>query len=146
MGNTGGYGVTFRIGNTVKASSPTYAAIANVMEFNGMEIGSVMADISAHDSTAGFREKIPSGLFEVGDVELTLAFDSAEGSHANASGGLTYALLNKSLLGYQIAFPNTAATTWTFDAYCSKIAWQAPLDGAWQAIVTLTVTGQPALT
>lgn len=142
----GGFGATFNIGDGNMGSTPSYTAIAQVQSVNGFEISQVMTDVTAHDSTGGYREKIPTGLFEVGDVELELIFDITEGTHDNASGGLTHALLNKTELAYQIVLPDTSDTTFTFDAYVSKVGWGSPQEDAIKATVTLTVTGQPTIT
>jgi hypothetical protein len=145
MGASGGFGVVFKIGSTIMASTPTYTAIANVESLNGLEIEAVMADITAHDSPGGFAEKIPTGQFKVADVELGLIFDATEATHANAAGGLMYALLQRTPLAYQIQFPNANHTTWTFDANVSKINTSSAQNEAIKAKVTLVVTGQPTL-
>jgi predicted secreted protein len=141
----GGFGVTFNIGDGAVASSPTYTAIASVKTWNGVEIASIMSEVTAHDSPGGYREHIPSGLFEVTDIELGLAFDIGEGTHANASGGLVHAMLNKTLLAYQIVLPDTGSTTWTFDAYVQKVKMESPKEEHIMATVTLKITGQPTL-
>lgn len=146
MGGEGGFGVVFKIGDGNKASTPDYTAIAQVEDFNGVDVKSIMAETTAHDSAGGFRKKVPSGLFEMSDIELGLVFDITQGTHANSSGGLIHALLNKTHLAYQIIFPDASDTTWTFDAYVSGIKWESPKDNKIGARVTLTVDGQPTLT
>ena len=141
----GGFGVTFSIGDGALSTTPTYTAIASVKTFNGDEIASVMSETTAHDSAAGYREFVPSGLFEVSDIELGLAFDISEGTHANSSGGVTHALLNKTLLAYKIELPDSGGTNWVFDAYINKIKWDSPKEEHIMANVTLKVTGQPTL-
>lgn len=145
MSNTGGFGVIFKIGDGAVADTPTYTAIAQVKEFNGVEVASILSEITAHDSPGGYREKIPSGLFEVSDIELNLVFDIAEASHANSAGGLTHAMLNKTLLAYQVIFPDSGTTTWTFDAYVQKVKMESPKEEHLMGMVTLVITGQPTL-
>lgn len=145
MGFTGGFGMTFNIGSAAMSGSPTYTAIAQVREWNGVEVAAILSEVTHHASTGGFREKIPSGLFEVSDLELKLAFDISEATHANSSGGLTHALLNKLKRAFQIVLPDSSTTTWTFDAYVQKIKWESPQEEHVMATVTLTVTGQPTI-
>lgn len=145
MGFSGGFGVTFNIGDTVLASVPNYTAIAQVKTWNGIEIGAIMSEVTHHASPGGYREKIPSGLFELSDIELGLAFDITQATHANASGGLTYAMLNQTPLAYQIVLPDSGTTTFSFDAYVSKLKWESPQEEHIMATVTLTVTGQPTI-
>lgn len=146
MANAGGFGVTFNIGDGAVASTPTYTAIAQVKSFNGVEIESVLSDITAHDSPGGYDEHIPSGRFNTSAIELELVFDIAQATHANSSGGLVHAMLNKTLLAYQIIFPDTSTTTWTFDAYINKIKMESEQEAHFKAMVTMKPTGVPVLT
>lgn len=145
MGADGGYGVTFNIGDGDMDSTPSYTAIAQVKTWNGVEIAQKMSEWTHHASTGGYREKVPSGLFEVSDLELGLAFDISQATHANSSGGLIHALLNKTKLAYQVILPDSGNTTWTFDAYVQKINNASDKEEHIDATVTLVVTGQPTL-
>jgi hypothetical protein len=146
MGFTGGFGVTFNIGSAAMSGTPTYTAIAQVKTWNGYEISTVMSEVTHHASTGGFKEFVPSGLSEMGTIELGLAFDISLATHANASGGLIYARTNKTKLAYQIVLPNTGTTKFTFDAYVEKINWESPQEEHLMATVTLRPTGQPTIT
>jgi hypothetical protein len=145
MSYEGGFGVTFNIGDDVFSGTPNYTAIAQVEEWNEMSIEAVMAEVTNHASTGGYEEHIPSGLFRTGEIELGLVFDITGGTHANASGGVTHALLNKTKLAYQVVLPDSGSTTFSFDAYVSKIAWQSPKEEKIMAKVTLRPTGQPTI-
>jgi hypothetical protein len=145
MGYSGGYGVTFNIGDGDVASTPTYTAIAQVKTWNGVEIGAVMSEVTNHASPGGYREHVPSGLFEVSDLELGLAFDISQATHANAAGGLMHAMLNKTKLAFQIVLPDASTTTWTFDAYVQKFKVESPTEEHVMGTATLKVTGQPTL-
>ena len=145
MGFDGGFGVTFNIGDGPMAETPTYTAIAQVKTWNGMEIEAVMAEVTNHGSTGGFQEFQPSGRMNSSPIELGLAFDISGATHANASGGLTHAMLNRTKLAYQIILPDTGETTWTFDAYVSKIKWESNQEEEIRATVTMRPTGEPTL-
>lgn len=142
MGFSGGHGVTFNIGDGDIASSPTYTAIAQVEEWNGIEIGAIMSEVTNHG--LAWRQKVPSGLFEVGNIELKLAFDITQVTHANASGGVTHALLNKTKLAYQIVLPSSILT-FTYNAYVQKIKWESPKGEHIMGTVTFEVTGETML-
>jgi hypothetical protein len=104
-----------------------------------------MSEVTNHASPGGYKEKIPSGLFEVGSIELELAFDITQGTHANAAGGLTHAMLNQTKLAYQIVLPDASNTTFTFDAYIEKMKFDSPKEEHVMATTTVTITGQPTL-
>lgn len=146
MAESGGFGVTLNIGDGNVASSPTYTAVANVQEVNGFSSEQVMTEITHHASTGGYDEHIPSGMFRTDVIELVLGLDIAQATHANSSGGIVHAHLNETELAYQVVFPDSGSSTWTFDAYAQKINWLSPKDGHMQMQVTLRPTGQPTLT
>lgn len=141
----GGFGVTFNIGSGALASTPTYTAIAAVESWNGVEIEAIMSEATHHGSTNGFAEHVPSGKFKQSPIELGLGFDITEETHDNASGGLIHALLNKTLLAYQMVLPDASNTTFTFDAYVSKIKWESAQEEHIKAMVTLQPTGSATL-
>jgi len=140
------YGATFGIGDGALADTPTYTTVAGVKKIGDWEIEAETADVTNHQSTGGFREHFPVGIMSVGELELTLSYDDGEATHANASGGLMYALLNRTKLAYKITMADSGATVWTFDAYVSKIGTIIDTgEEELQQSVTLMVTGQPTL-
>lgn len=141
------FGTLFKIGDGALASTPTYTTIAQVRSIGDFNIAAVLAEVTNHSSTAGFREKIQSGLFEVDDIEIELVYDPAQATHANSSGGVMHALLNGTKLAYQIVLPDTGNSTWSFDAYVQSCNTQiGEGEEALMQTVTLTITGQPTLT
>ena len=145
MAFEGGLGATLNIGDGNVASTPIYTAIAQVENFGELGIESVMAESRPHDATGGYMRKVPSGAFNVDDIELELALDMAQATHANSSGGLVHALLNKTQLAYQIILPDTSTTTATFDAYVSKFSITSETEDMIKATATLSVDGQVVL-
>ena len=145
MSYDGGFGVTFNIGDDEMSGTPSYTPIAQVKKFNGIEIEALMSDVTNHGSTAGFEEMIPSGRKKQAPIELELAFDITQATHANASGGLIHALLNETKLAYQIILSDASTTTWTFDAFVQKIKWDSPQEEHVMATVTMQPTGQPTI-
>jgi len=145
MAVSGGFGVTLNFGDDEMSGSPVYTAVANVEEIGGFKVSAIMDEFTGHDSTGGYREKIPSGLMEVGDVSLKVAFDITEGTHANAAGGLTYAQQNRLKRAFQIVFPDASDTTFTFDAYVSELEIESPKENHLMGNLVLTVTGQPTI-
>lgn len=141
------YGTKFKIGDADLSGSPVYTTIAQVNSIGDWAIGAVMAETTHHESTAGFREKIQSGIFEVDDPEIELLYDPAQATHANSAGGIMHALLNGTKLAYQMLFPDTGATLWTFEAFVSKETTVIGTgEEALKQTVTFTITGQPVLT
>jgi len=164
MSFDGGFGVDFKIGDGDLASTPTYASIAQVKTWNGVEIEALLSEVTNHASPGSFQASyslvgvalaaeavgtlvfdVPSGLMKSSAIELQLARDIAAATHANASGGLVYTWLNKVKLAYQIVLPDSGSTTWSFDAYINKINIGSPKEEHVMATVTLNPTGQLTL-
>lgn len=146
MGGNPGFGVAVYIGDGDVSSTPDYTLIAQLEDIGGVKVNSIIDEITAHDSPGGFREKLPTGLFDMDDLPLTLVHDMSEATQSNASGGIIHAMLNKTLLAWQLIFPDSESTTWTFDAYVSNYQMTGVKDKAMRAVATLVVTGEPALT
>lgn len=141
------YGTQFQIGSDDLSGTPTYTTIAQVRSIGDWVLGAVMAEVTNHASTGGFREKIQSGMFEVDDIEIELVYDPAQATHANSAGGVMYALLNGTKLAYKLIFPDTGGSTWTFEGFVSKIGTLiGEGEEALRQTVTFTITGQPTLT
>jgi len=102
-----------------------------------------MDTITMQGSTGGYEEKIPTGLFRMNDIELTLIHDLTQATQANASGGLLYNWRNNVLVAYKISLPD--GMDWEFDAYVSKYSVEAAKDKAIRAKLSLTITGQPTI-
>jgi len=143
MAATGGFGVTFYVGNKELGQTPSYTAVANVENISPVGGEGVMDEITAHDSTGGWAEKVATGLFRMNDLELSLVHDLTLATHANASGGLLYNWLNKILVAYKISLPD--GMDWAFDAYISKYQVEAVKDKAMRSKLSLTITGQPTI-
>lgn len=139
MSASGGFGVTFGIGDGPLSGTPTYGNIAQVTKWNGISSEAVMAEVTNHGSTGGREEFVPSGKFKTGEIELELAWDKTAATHTNASGGLLHAHLNKTLLAYKFTLPDAAY--WVTDAYVSKFEHMSEQEDAIRAKVTLRPTG-----
>jgi len=141
------YGATLNIGNADLSGTPAYASMAGLKKIGDWEIEAEMADVTNHQSTGGYREKFPVGIFSVGDLELTISYDPAEATHDDSAiGGLMHALLNNTKLAYQIVLNVASNPTWTFEAYVSKLGTVIDTgEEELQQNVTLMITGQPTL-
>lgn len=144
MGATGGFGVKVYMGTGPLSETPTYAEIAVLEDIGEVGGEAVMDEITAHDATGGFIQKLATGLMKIDDIELKLIHDALQATHANAAGGLMYNWLNRTLRAYKVVLPN--GLTWEFDAYIAKWKIASVKDKAIRTTVTMTITGQPTIT
>lgn len=141
MAKYSAFGTQLKIGST---SGSGGTAIAAVTSIDGPELTLETIDVTTHDSPNGFREFI-GGLKDAGEVSMELAFDPANATHKNASGGLLYALLNRSVTEFTLVLPSSPSVSWYFNALVTQFQVQAPIDDKLPANVTLKITGAPTI-
>lgn len=134
------YSTVIKIGDG--ASSEAFTTIAEVMDINGPNLQLATADVTSHDSS-GWREHVAT-ILDGGDVTFSINFVPTGGTH-DYSTGLVKDMTDRTLRNFQLVFPDSGSTTWTFAAYITGFASKNPVDGALTADVALRITGQPTL-
>jgi len=122
------------------ASAPTFTEVANVTSISGPSISRDTYDVTAHDSTGGYREFI-GGLRDGGEVSFDLNFDPSEATHQTLIGYLGDSVARD----YQVTLPDDAAT-FEFSAFLTGWEVGLPIDDKITASVTFKITGKPSLT
>ena len=131
---TSGFGTLLKAGNG--ASSETFATIAEVKNIKGPAITLEMLDATHMESPNGFREWLPS-FKDSGEVTFTLNFLPASTGHK----AITTDLYARTKRNFQLVFPNTGATRWSFAGYYVNFAANAGISEILTADVTIRVTG-----
>jgi len=141
MTDVAAYGTQLKLGDG--ASPEVFTVIAQVTSIGGPNLEMDALDVTAHDSTAGWREFI-GGLLSGGEVSLEINYDPVGGTH-DASTGLIAELEGRTISNYQLVFPDAATTTWEFTALVTRFSPSAPVADKLTASITLQVSGQPTL-
>src|SRR5690606_4867958 len=115
-----------------------FAAIAGVVDISGPELSLDIADASAHDSPGAWEEKVPT-IKRTGDITFAIRWDPAD----TPQNILRQDLDNRVIRNWRVIWPDTANTTWEFEAFVTRCGPTAPHDGVLGMDITLTVTGQP---
>lgn len=134
------YGTLLKLGDG--ATSEAFTTIAEVTNISGPSITQETADVSAHDGP-GWDEHIGT-LLRGGEIGLDLNFAPANATQSYSAGVLKD-LTDQTLRNFQMVFPDTAATTWTFAALVTAFEPSAAVDGALTASCTLLISGAPTL-
>ncbi|MEM7416787.1 MAG: phage tail tube protein [Gemmatimonadota bacterium] len=142
MSEWGAKGIELQIGDG--GGTEVFTAIAQVRDVGGPGLSMDTIDVTHHGSADHWREFV-AGLKDAGEVSLELLFDPTETTHRDASGGLLDDMDNRVLRNFQLQFPDTAQTTWSFAAFVTGFNPSAPHDGALTAAVTLKISGEPTL-
>jgi len=120
-----------------------FTTIAEVLDISGPGLSLGMEDGTHHSSTGGWREQIPT-LLDGGQVSFDIQYDPVGATH-DASTGLIKDMEDKTLRNFQLVFPDSGSTTWSFAAYVAEFEPGAPVEGKLTASVTLQLSGQPTL-
>lgn len=136
------FGTLLKLGD---GGSPTesFTTIAEVTEIGGPELSLDTEDGTHHGSTGGWEEVIPT-ILRSGTVPFTIQYDPAGATH-DASTGLLADMGDKTLRNFELVFPDTGSTTWSFSAYVVGFTPGAPHDGKLTAECSLKISGQPTL-
>lgn len=118
--------------------------IAQVKSISGPSLSLDTVDVTSHDSTGGWEEVVGT-ILRTGEITLEIEYDPAHATHKYAAGGLLYDLVQKTANAYTLVFPDSANTTWSFNALVTGFEPAGPVDGDLTANVTLKITGQPTL-
>ncbi len=119
-------------------------AVANVSSISGPGLSLDTVDVTSHDSVDAWEEVI-GGILRSGEITLDIKYDPADATHKNAANGLLYIMVSRVADEFTLVFPDSAATTWTFNALVTGFEPSAPADGALTATVKLKLTGKPTL-
>lgn len=129
------YGIALKKGGT---------AYANVKSISGPGISLDTADVTGHDSTNAWEEHVGT-ILRSGEVTLEIAYDPADATHKYAAGGFLYDIVQRAIIALTLVFPDTASTTWSFNALLTGFEPSAPVEDALTATLKLKITGAPTL-
>lgn len=134
MAGLDAFGTTLARGDG--AGSETFTAIANITNIVPPNLSRDTIDVTAHDSTEGWKEFIAT-LKDGGEVSIDVNYDPSEHDTLVADFADTEAR------NYQITFPDTSV--WSLAAWMTGFAPTAPYDDKLAARITFKVTGKPTV-
>jgi predicted secreted protein len=136
-----GHGALLKRGDG--AGSEAFTTIAEVISISGPSLSRDVVEATNMDSTSGWREFI-GGLKSGGEISFELNYDPADAT-IDASGGLIDDIDQTTARNYQLVFPDSATTTWSFAGWLTSFETNIPLDDRITASATVTLSGVPTL-
>lgn len=140
MAGRAAFGTTIAFGT---GTAPT--AVANVTEISGLDGETEVIDVTAHDSSGAYREKLASFL-DAGQVSFELNFNPAAPTHRATTGGILYLRDQRTVETWRVTFPGTPVNYVTFQAFVKGAGFSAPFDDKLGMSVVLEVTGSASWT
>jgi len=135
------FGTLLKVGDG--GTPESFTTIAEVSNIGGPALKLEPIDVTNHSSTGGWKEFV-GGLLEGGELSLEINYDPTHATH-DASTGLIADMAARTVRNFQLVFPDTSSTTWSFAALVTGFEPSEPVDGKLSAAVALTVSGQPTL-
>jgi hypothetical protein len=118
------------------AGSPlSYTKIAEVNSISGP--GGSVSVIDVTDLSSAAKEKM-AGLNDNGQISFECNFIPSNTQHA----ALVAAKAAGTILKFQLVFPDTGSTTWSFDGFVVSLPPSFGVDGVLKASITIEVTGE----
>ena len=135
-------GTLFQAGDG--AGPGVFTTRAQVRSISGPSLKNNALDVSEHDGPLPYMEFIP-GLNDPGEVTIELLFDPADPTQDEGGpDGLLFTYNAAALRNYAIVWPDTAGTTWEFEAIITAYEPGAAVDDALTATLTFKLAGAPA--
>jgi predicted secreted protein len=131
MSTTGGFGVQVQITTT------GLTAVANMTDVDAFAMRKILADVTAHDSTAGYAEHIATGKREIDSFKCTLVWDVADTTHA----AIVTAFDSDDPVAMAWIDPASSETI-SGNAHIAAISRIAQQDAAYTAEIEIQPTGQ----
>lgn len=119
------------------AGTPVFTAIANVTSVKGPELERDTYDVTAHDSTDGWKEFI-GGLKDAGEVTLNINYDP------RVHDDLVADFDDDVARDYKLVFPG-ALGEWDLKGFLTGFSQEAPVDDKLSAELKIKVTGKPTI-
>lgn len=135
------FGTLLKIGDG--GGPEVFTSIAEVVTIGGPSLSMDTADVTHHESPGGWEEVVGT-ILRSGEVSFDVNFIPTHATQ-NAATGLLNDLENRTLRNFELVFPDTGNTTWSFAALVTGFEPDAPHDDPLRASVTLKLSGQPTL-
>lgn len=138
---TTGFGTILKIGDG--GGPENFTAIAEVHDISGPSLSRDTVETTHQQSTEKWKEFI-AGLKDAGEVSFDISYLPTHATHDNTT-GLLKDFDDGTLRNFELVFPDSGATTWSFSALVTGYEPTAPKEDKLTAAITLKVSGKPTL-
>jgi predicted secreted protein len=138
MPGKAGFGSVVNFGTTT--GTTTSATLANVTNIAGLDGETEIIDVTSHDSSSAYREKVAS-FIDAGQLTLDVNFDPNSATHRATSGGVMWLRDQRIVAPWKVTFPGTPVHSVSFMAIVKNAGFEDPFDDKMTMSVTLEVSG-----
>ena len=131
-----GFGVLLKRGDG--ATVEAFTAIAELIGLSGPGLALDTVE-STHTESANAAKEYIAGLLDGGEVSADLNFLPGNATHT----GLVADWQARTLRNWEVIWPDTGSTTWSFAAFVTSYEPSAPIEDRMTASVSLKLSGIP---
>lgn len=132
---------TWAYGTIIRMNGVPVAEVDNI---SGPKMKRDTQDVTSHSSPDGWREFIGT-LRDGGEISFDINFNPTGSTHSYSTGLLSQFATSNTVATWDLIFPNTAATTWTFPGIMTGFEPKFDTDKIIGASISIKVSGKPTL-
>lgn len=123
----------------------TSATLTNVTNISGLDGETEVIDVTSHDSSSAYREKVAS-FIDAGQVQLEANFNPNEATHRATTGGILYLRDQRTIVPWKLTFPGSPTHSVTFQGFVKSAPIDLPFDDKMTMSPVIEVTGSATWT
>lgn len=135
------FGTLLKIGDG--AGTEAFTTIAGVRDISGPGLTQGTQEVTPQTAANRTRVYIAT-LLDGGEVTFDINYDPAGATHDQTT-GLIKDMTDGTLRNFELVFPDTGTTTWSFSAFITAFEPSAPVDGSLTASVTFKISSLPSI-
>jgi predicted secreted protein len=143
MPGKAGFGTVVNFGTTT--GTTTTATLANVTNIAGLDGETEVIDVTSHDSSGAYREKVASFL-DAGQMTFDVNFDPNSTTHRATSGGVMWLRDQRTIVPWKITFPGSPVHSVLFQGFVKSAGFEDPFDDKLALSLVVEVTGSATWT
>ncbi len=143
MPGKAGFGAVLSFGTTT--GTATTATLANVTNISGFDGETETIDVTSHDSSGAYREKVASFL-DLGQVTVDVNFDPNATTHRATSGGVMWLKDQRIIAPWVLTFPGSPVHKVAFMGFVKSAGFEAPFDDKLGLSITIETSGSATWT
>lgn len=124
-------------------SPESFTTIAELLDIEGPEMELDTEEATSHSSTDGWAEYIGT-ILDAGEMSFEVNYVPTNATH-NATTGLIKDMTARTKRNFQLVFPDSGNTTWSFTALVTGVSPAMPVRGKLTGKISLKITGKPTL-
>jgi len=123
----------------------TTGTLANVTGISGLDGDTETIDVTSHDSSGAYREKVAS-FMDAGQLNFDVNLDPNATTHRATTGGIMYLRDQRTIVPWKVTFPGTPVHSFIVQGFVKNAGIDLPYDDKQVMSVVVELTGSATWT